>query len=197
MEGWRDHSSWVSAQRAPTGRRADSTLGKIRIGFSRRRTSWTNRSIMFVVRSRLRYLPGRASAAGRLVEAVFKHLKGRRGLLRKFFSKVFEPILRLLLGKGPEDLIQDLVHPVFVGGRRLVHHVALEVCLTALPDQARERLPQGLLESFVCIAGGRLYAGESSLFELVDEPLPGRPSARPGRPGSGSSTSSKSEDSPA
>ena len=83
--------------------------------------------------------------------------------------------MRLLLREGLESLIQDLVHPVFVGGRRLVYHVALEVCLTALPDQARKRLPQGLLESFVCIAGGHLYAGESSLFELVDEPLLGLP----------------------
>ena len=85
----------------------------------------------------LAVLVGKRQYGSCLVETAFKHLKCRRSLLRELPSEVVEPILRLLL----RGSLENLIHPVFIGGRRLIHHVALEVRLTPLPDQAQKRLP--------------------------------------------------------
>ena len=69
-------------------------------------------------------------------------------------------------------MIQDLVHPVAVAGRRLVNHIPTEVRLTPLPDEAWEGFSKRLDEPVMGVTGGDLNAGEASALELPDEPAP-------------------------
>ncbi|MCS3675821.1 hypothetical protein GGP66_003271 [Salinibacter ruber] len=130
------------------------------------------RSSMLAQRSRFRYFSGKASAAGRLVEAGLKCPKGRRRLLFEALFEVVESGSSLFLSGGFQDLVEHLVHLVSVVGGRLVQDVPPEVRLTPLPDEAWEALLKGLFESFVRVAGCQLHAGEPSLLETTDKPAP-------------------------
>jgi len=93
-----------------------------------------NRSIMFVAGGLRRCLPGKASTAvaskkpfsstsraegaSSEAEGASSESSSLRSLKRGRRSEVVEAILRLLLGSRFEDLVQHLVHPILVGGRR-------------------------------------------------------------------------------
>ena len=71
--------------------------------------------------------------------------------------------------RGLQNLVKYRVHSITVVGRRLVEHVAPEVRLASLPDEAWEGFSERLDKAFVYVAGRDLNAGESSAIGLPSE----------------------------
>ena len=76
------------------------------------------------------------------------------------------------------------MHAVAVVGEHLIDHVPTEVCtekffgVASLPGETGEGFSERLDRAFVCVAGGhaqkflRYHAGEASLLQLADKPMP-------------------------
>jgi len=109
---------------------------------------------------------------GGIIEAVFKNVQGLLGLSLKRLQRCFQSFTGGRWGRGGQNGVQPVVHPITERRRCLVDHVAPEVGLTPLPDQPRERRVQGLAESLVGITGRHAHTGEAAGLQPLDKPVP-------------------------